>query len=144
MHLYLQRRNVAAQVAEELKTITYTTTPMEECPKQKHYGITLIKMQVGVDLYVIWLCVYGFMFVFCCIICVCVLLYVCVFVHVYYIIIHIPSSSSFHVDIVVSKSCLLSLPVRLVLVLKNVHVFCILFHWSVLLFSVNSLNITEV
>ena len=30
MHLYPQRRNVAAQVAEELKTVIYATPPMEE------------------------------------------------------------------------------------------------------------------
>ena len=30
MHLYPRRRNVAVQVAEELKTGTYATSPMEE------------------------------------------------------------------------------------------------------------------
>ena len=35
MHLYPQRRNVAAQVAEELKTVTFTTPPMEECGEKK-------------------------------------------------------------------------------------------------------------
>ena len=35
MHLYTRRRNVAAQVAEELKTVTYATPPLEECRKEK-------------------------------------------------------------------------------------------------------------
>ena len=30
MHLYSRRRNVAAQVVEELKMVTYATLPMEE------------------------------------------------------------------------------------------------------------------
>ena len=30
MHLHPQRRNVTAQMAEELKTATYATPPMEE------------------------------------------------------------------------------------------------------------------
>ena len=34
MHLYHQRRNVAAQVAEELKTVMYAT-PLEERRKKK-------------------------------------------------------------------------------------------------------------
>ena len=34
MQLYPRRRNVAAQVTEELKTVTYTTPPMEECRKK--------------------------------------------------------------------------------------------------------------
>ena len=40
MHLYPRRRNVAAKVAEELKTVTYATPPMEECrKKRKKYNI---------------------------------------------------------------------------------------------------------
>ena len=34
MHLYPQRRDVAAQVAEELNTVTYATPPMEERRKK--------------------------------------------------------------------------------------------------------------
>ena len=34
-HLYPRRQNVAAQVAEELKTVTYATPPMEERRKKK-------------------------------------------------------------------------------------------------------------
>ena len=34
MHLHPQRQNVAAQVAEELKTVTYATAPMEERRKE--------------------------------------------------------------------------------------------------------------
>ena len=30
IHLYPRRRNVAAQVADELKIVTYATPPMEE------------------------------------------------------------------------------------------------------------------
>ena len=30
MHVYPRRRNVVAQVSEELKTVTYATPPMEE------------------------------------------------------------------------------------------------------------------
>ena len=39
MHLYSQRLNVAAQVAEELKTVTYTIPPMEERRKKVIYII---------------------------------------------------------------------------------------------------------
>ena len=35
MHLYPRRRNVAAQVAEELKTVTYAIPPMEERRKKR-------------------------------------------------------------------------------------------------------------
>ena len=35
MHLYPQRRKVAAQVAEELKTVTYGTPLMEERREKK-------------------------------------------------------------------------------------------------------------
>ena len=35
MHLYPQRWNVAAQVAEELKMVTYATPPMEESRKKE-------------------------------------------------------------------------------------------------------------
>ena len=35
MHLYPQRWNVAAQVVEELKTVTYTTPPTEEHRKKE-------------------------------------------------------------------------------------------------------------
>ena len=35
LHLYPRRRNVAAQVAEELKTVTYTIPPMEERRKKR-------------------------------------------------------------------------------------------------------------
>ena len=35
MQLYPRRRNVAAQVVEELKMVTYATPPMEEHRKQK-------------------------------------------------------------------------------------------------------------
>ena len=35
MHLYPRRSNVAAEVAEELKTVTYATPPMEERRKKK-------------------------------------------------------------------------------------------------------------
>ena len=34
MHLYPRRWNVAAQVAEELKMVTYATPPMEERRKK--------------------------------------------------------------------------------------------------------------
>ena len=34
MHLYPRRWNVTAQVMEELKTVTYTTPPMEERRKK--------------------------------------------------------------------------------------------------------------
>ena len=37
MHLYPQRRNVAAQVAEELKTVTYAAPPMEERRKKEKW-----------------------------------------------------------------------------------------------------------
>ena len=42
MHLYPRRRNVAAEVAEELKTVTYATpqAPMEERrKKEKNHSI---------------------------------------------------------------------------------------------------------
>ena len=35
MHLYPRRRNVSAQVAEELKPVTYATPPMEEHRKKR-------------------------------------------------------------------------------------------------------------
>ena len=34
MHLYHRRQNVAAQVVEELKTVTYATPPMQERRKK--------------------------------------------------------------------------------------------------------------
>ena len=34
-HLYLHKQNAAAQVAEELKTVTYATPPMEERRKKE-------------------------------------------------------------------------------------------------------------
>ena len=37
MHLYLRRRNVAAQMAEEYKTVTYATPPMEERRRKNKY-----------------------------------------------------------------------------------------------------------
>ena len=48
MHLYPRRWNVATQVAEELKTVTYATPPMEACRERENghirypsYGGTL-------------------------------------------------------------------------------------------------------
>ena len=38
MHLYPRRRNVAAQVADELKAVTYATPPMEERRKTTTTG----------------------------------------------------------------------------------------------------------
>ena len=38
-HLYPGRRNVAAQVADELKTVTYATPPMEERTKKERKKI---------------------------------------------------------------------------------------------------------
>ena len=35
MHLYPQRQNVTAQVAEEFKMVTYATSPMEERRRKK-------------------------------------------------------------------------------------------------------------
>ena len=46
MHLYLRRQNVAAQVAEELKTAIYVTPPMEEGKRKEKKGILLISLKI--------------------------------------------------------------------------------------------------
>ena len=43
MHLYPRRRNVAGQVAEELKTAKYTTPPTEERRKKIRRKMSVIK-----------------------------------------------------------------------------------------------------
>ena len=44
MNLYPQRRNVAAQVAEKFKTVTYATSPMEERRRRRRRsGLTALK-----------------------------------------------------------------------------------------------------
>ena len=46
-HLYPWRQNVAAQVAEELKMVTYATPPMEGCRKNKQKKPTLLSGKFG-------------------------------------------------------------------------------------------------
>ena len=47
MRLCPRRRNVAAQVAEELKTVIYATPPMEERrKKKKRIPTNLVKLSV--------------------------------------------------------------------------------------------------
>ena len=53
MRLYPRRRNVAAQMAEKLKTVTYDTPPMEERRKKTKshpYSSTLVLVTCRPDM----------------------------------------------------------------------------------------------
>ena len=47
MHLQYQRRDVAAQMAEELKTVTYATPPMEKRRRKQNKQKPVGRKQQG-------------------------------------------------------------------------------------------------
>ena len=63
MHLYPRRRNVAAQVANDLKTVTYATPPMEGRRKKEeetfqYYYVNKIEQSSPFSVYFIKLSIY--------------------------------------------------------------------------------------
>ena len=67
MHLYHRRRNVAAQMAEELKTVTYVTPPMEESRKKRRKKLCGCVLLANAS---VCLCAHTLCMCVCCM-CVC-------------------------------------------------------------------------